>query len=1808
MKRSHSNTATRSRGVATPRRPGFRTGSTLMIVIVLMGLLAVLGVLFYTFAAQERSNSEYYADGAKNVSESGLTADVLMDHALQQIIVSTDPRLKNSALWGSRHSLLANMLGVKDHAIGDLTAFDGQGVVVGVDSSGKPIVDYARSGSESTAELVDPDDTSKMVSTSSSGSNIQDLLGINDSPAANALFERNTGKFPQPDVGYTYPDINNCFLAYMGWTRDRTTGQVRRVIIPSFHRPQLNRDSTGAPIPLFEDMNYNGTRDGSETGTGNLKYGQPVVVAGSDPNRANRLFRPHPDQLYVPPRQQTNTAVRRFIHLASEAQSLLGDGKRVFPFLPMYPGYQPDYAGGAGPLTFTNLPPDWNGHQGVWSGPHPNDSSYTYDTSVNPPTPMSDQFGTTSQVPTGGLTIHDQTQYDVDNDKDGIREGVWLDLDFPMLELPDGTLCVPLFSATVYDLDSLFNLNVHGNIQNVLFNYPSGMAFNNATNPLGWNTNFTPNQMDFVAASNTGMLPSEVNPAWGLTARRGSSLEGDDSTIFGQYEDYFGNKPINASGFTGAQAPLQQALVSFQETANMELVNILMGRAELSSSGSIDRLYPGVYGEENLIARHLGGQDNPNNAPSTRNPIYFPHPGQSLNDDNNDQNEGMQTASQYVTIGSDRIWLETEQPFDALGMGSYLGGTNKTNPRQLNRYPTTGRLRWLRYSDYASNGNIFWGNTNIQTGNLMVLGSGAAGGQSYGRYDDPSETALWAKDKRDVDDPFPADETAVLHLSNKDISDTGPSSRLANLAKFNFSATTTENQRGDEIRKRYTTVSSDRKNFAAPRAPVIDDSGTVTGGRYWEWTDDYGNTFDTAAPGSKLRFPPTFGAAGSPISRYAVDGKSGATADDPFRPSVRYLLQSTRNDMQVKQFQQRLAVNQFLYFDSQSNQLVYRDLTPHPLDPGAAAVPTGSTLSVNTTDAVRPPLAQVQASPGTQEFWARRDRQQLARDIYVMLYLFGAPGTATDNDYTGAANPANISNASNGLYSAEQLEQMARFAVNLVDAQDRDKVFTRFEYDTDLSNGWNLDDDAYTVDSGSSDRAVVWGIERQELALSELIVVHATKDSGADRQYTAWKDGTSDYDRDFLTVELQNVAPYDVKFNDTLEEWQLMMRQEPTAGAPDQTKWRTVTFKNMAGRVSAGGFYTLFSTDQNEPTTNPSIFQVDPNGGTATAGTPANFIFPNAAALAGNSSSTGNFIDLVKESGNNGFTLANGYEPSESGYQDLTSTAGSLLNDGSGTPGSLLLTTSAGAAAVEVILRRRAHPTRSKPTATATSEADNPWVEVDRISASIHTFSPTSGTLTTDLDALNSRERRQILSRSTEGDCTNAGNISNSFGGSGTAAENSLAPSGGVFETQIHADRQFVSLGEILQIPLFGPPAPAASGTYGDKDSQTMYLGAARLPPTTIGNGGQFGAPAAPPPGMALGKMRLVDYAKTADAMFINPDYPDFTGTSVTNTPNDVDASDNRWFRVLEFLEVPTRQHKNLGMGSAFNIARVSGKLNLNTMRHAEVLGGFIDDENTVAIDLNYDDTQVAPASVRDSNYPNLRSDTSANGSPGDDYSSVTPYYSSTSGRDWFEELQNSRDPQDPHWNTIGGAGAHDLRLPGLALNTSGTALKGLPFRGFSYADDSGGSTPNRIIDHTLLRQLPIDAAETDSRRRLFEVGNHDSDHLGSAPLDSTLKYRLLSKIWGNTTVRSNTYVVFISAKLFRAAVDPATGATRIGGPVREFGTTFRGAADANPEEPEYRGVFIVDRSKLEEGLSAGGGTSVTSFTPFVAYRKILEE
>lgn len=63
----------------------------------------------------------------------------------------------------------------------------------------------------------------------------------------------------------------------------------------------------------------------------------------------------------------------------------------------------------------------------------------------------------------GNLTSTEMLQYDVDNDNDGVREGVWIPSGLPIRYDKNGTPYATMFSYTVVDLDGRVNVNAVGN-------------------------------------------------------------------------------------------------------------------------------------------------------------------------------------------------------------------------------------------------------------------------------------------------------------------------------------------------------------------------------------------------------------------------------------------------------------------------------------------------------------------------------------------------------------------------------------------------------------------------------------------------------------------------------------------------------------------------------------------------------------------------------------------------------------------------------------------------------------------------------------------------------------------------------------------------------------------------------------------------------------------------------------------------------------------------------------------------------------------------------------------------------------------------------------------------------------------------------------------------------------------------------------------------------------------------------------------------------------------------------------------------
>jgi hypothetical protein len=80
--------------------------------------------------------------------------------------------------------------------------------------------------------------------------------------------------------------------------------------------------------------------------------------------------------------------------------------------------------------------------------------------------------------------------------------------------------------------------------------------------------------------------------------------------------------------------------------------------------------------------------------------------------------------------------------------------------------------------------------------------------------------------------------------------------------------------------------------------------------------------------------------------------------------------------------------------------------------------------------------------------------------------------------------------ALSGTSNAVAAAQAAQWAANVLDFRDDDSRITGFEYDTDLTDGWNVDGLLSTT--GESGRAVAWGAERPEFVITETAAFNDT--------------------------------------------------------------------------------------------------------------------------------------------------------------------------------------------------------------------------------------------------------------------------------------------------------------------------------------------------------------------------------------------------------------------------------------------------------------------------------------------------------------------------------------------------------------------------------------------------------------------------------------------------------------------------------------------------------------------------------------------
>lgn len=1569
-----------------------RRGSTLLVVIALLAMLSLLGVVFYTFSAQERTSAEYFAEASLNVDDTGINPDVYYDWALEQLIIGPgeDQKLYNSALWSRRHSMIPNMFGM-DHAndkISDAHPYSGEGINLILNSSLAPAVDQDYDGTADNAFLLD----------------------YNLSPAAQKTVINSWAGYPEVDVNYTAPDINNMFLAYKGYVPGPswpyTASDFKQVIIPSFHRPQYLRTST-----------------------------TPVTNWYSDSAYAKRVFRPHAEHVFVP------------------KSGIASSTPRFDPAL--FPGVPLDSLGGTS-----------TGKMGIWTG-------------------------------------DGETEYflDVDNDGDGIREGIWMDLDFPPIENPvvPGSYVVPLFSFTVYDLDGLIGLNTAGNMrqpggssptsQQVDLNYAgSGGKFGDNETGSG------SNQFLFLSRSNLGLSsPGEINPQYALYAQPPTVLPLDPVE---QHRNFFGDYPR-----------------SWAELSNMEYFFLKFGRPIFSSGlttdttatfGDVTDLAVGVWGESNL----LYNAQRPT-ASSQISISAFPRPGEAGVDDNDDRFEGSYkdgTLQSFAgSMGVNVPGYGSPISFNGAGNRNKVGSTASDYRQPDLRNGGLGGLGiWPNYTDQEiANPNaspyVRWPSSlfSSSVANVSIL------------TDDADEIIVDRDEIDSVNDTILGpDELAFLHLSGSDITNSGVTSRLETLLPYNFGGS----NKAQEIRKNFTTINWDRKQFGKSKIP---------GFRNWETTS---NTF-----------PPTF--AGT----------------DPFRPEVRQLLSMSLGGINQNLIQQKLNINELLVYED--SKLAFRPLTPHPgedfngngiLD-GAEdqnrngvldALPSSEILFNTGTEwsGVRlpsyPPVAERSMSlANNQEIWARYDRQRMARDIYVLLYVLG--GGDDSINYATNSSP----------YTAAETKQMAQFAVNMVDALDRDDVLTRFEYDTNLSNGWNPDDNPYTT-SGETDREEVWGVETQKLTLSEFLLVEC-QDKMDDHTVTQFPDDKvdgADRNRFFTAIELCNNSPVEVSFG-TQGKWRIGLEV-------DGTELTYAIPKNK--KVAPGELFTLLSTNAGDTTNGSdpySEFRIDENED-GDFGDANDRIIPSIAIASADK------IDMVNDQA----TTSNLVTILNNSATDLTGTIGSFLNHARDELTATMTD-------VKIKLYRKAHLGRATRLSAGlpVPDDDNPWVLVDEMSVRKSGFDLSTDSVLAakgelDQNGMKSQERSEPLRKRDDNlNTIGGGYIRNTIG------EKNSRTLGSSFTTwQPHFDRNFTSTVELLSIALCGP----------DKVTEQLVTNA----------GGYQTRKSASVTDPENGDLDADDVNVAGIQKFLDPDGPDNSTTT---------DDDNRWYRLLEYVEVPTRLHRHLG--NPLEAPRVAGKLNLNTIRHPSVLAALIDDMGTVANSTN-----------SALNIVNYTTDVNSSNSH---HPRLTDR--AESARDWWLQYLLSRDSAT--LNSISGTfgllsidSSGELVRNGTRGTQTGYIVPGLPgTRPFKSLDTlaANGAVRN-LKENSILRSLPLDMqqlARSNNPRGLFEVASWD-EHAASGTavkVDYFTRNRILSKIMGNTTTRSNTFIVFVSVAFFDA---DGPGLTVDDGVV-QIGARANGSA---VNDPDYRGFFVIDRTRATDAFN-GTSEKFENWRRLIRYRHHIQ-
>ena len=976
------------------------------------------------------------------------------------------------------------------------------------------------------------------------------------------------------DEDYDYPDFQNMFLGLVRHRLERTgTDGLGQPVLepaavveqPSFHRPgmiaklrQSGIDPWRHPVgrklmlrPRPVDQRQPGI---------NGFYGDPLLLTERDGSRWNDIPHPGYDGVFGTPDDLHPGVDGMYQSIADDGTLIQTNGApigddRYFP-----EGFPAPYSPGLDLVYGTVDDASDQDGDGVLDGYR------------------------TPALPLLSPTSPARWVLDVDNDGDGMVDGVWVDLGKPVRTTTDGRRIKPLYSFLIVDLDSKLNLNAHGQLNRDQFNNASGAGGVQGTNP---------NVVDNLADSHLSVHPS-INPV----------LPNDDLPV--------------GSGWSVAEINLQnvfpQAGTGNLSRANLEYLQVLAGKVGNPHSEPPRKIVKGRYGEYNMLWDQ-DSDDLPDQDINGDSRVDYPGPG----------------YSQLYPQFSDQVKWDDDRPGDWYTRLVYAGleGGNYTTASRfhgdvlegtvwkpiLNGVPTGDFIpRWYRNPpDFDGDGTVrmntlsptfpggglmmgwpsygpspdgavpIGGTTPLELtwgwgGQLLDLGlenekgwgvinpnnqTWRPGERGSENSNEPDEINLVRR--QDAPDAiYGAEDLSWLHLAH-DLSGSELVSRLSELAPFTF-GTARYSDTNDPIRplinrfaahnrRLVTTDSWDLAGFSAPPASDADWLPANWGG---------GDAIQQI-------FRPGQGSGTPGVGSVTGNFLSGGEAD---KVAARLFFQIVPDEIKAGF---RLDLNRPLGdgIDNPTpgapdgNGVIDEDLEagfdtidndgdgynneqrgePGAIGPG---FPDGRDNDGDALIDEADELVEDIRGPGSNVSITEPrkhvpgPRQRFARDLYILLYLVAMnPGAdrmmGTVDDTPRFSVPPGFIRMDlipvTHNISAGAADYLAQLAVNIVDFRDADSLMTGFEYDRWPGGGRGWDVNGNLIHDGDlqnnsyppeldyyTARGVVWGVEKPELLINETLSFYDTRNQEEldDEIVDETDPPVVDYDQSYVWVELYN--------------------------------------------------------------------------------------------------------------------------------------------------------------------------------------------------------------------------------------------------------------------------------------------------------------------------------------------------------------------------------------------------------------------------------------------------------------------------------------------------------------------------------------------------------------------------------------------------------------------------------------------------------------------------------------------------------------